>query len=365
MKKLFFTVTTDLNFDQRMQRICSTLAEAGYEVTLVGREKHNSKALSEQKFKQHRIKCRFEKGKLFYLEYNRRLYQYLKEQEMDLLCSCDLDTILPGLFLKNKGKWVYDAHEYFTELEELVKRPLVKFIWKWIERLCVPKVDGAYTVSKGYADLFEREYKKKFEIIGNITRLRQEERVQAGEYILYQGSVNRGRALNQLVDAMPFVDAPLVICGEGDLYEALKQKVLNQRLTEKVRFTGYLRPEELLPITRKARIGLTLFSKAGLSNKYSLANRFFDYLHAGLPQVAMNYPEYRDFNAQHEVAVLIDDLEPKTIAASLNHLLKNETNYERLRANALEARKHFNWQAEEIKLLQFYKELFKAFDSGR
>ena len=106
MKRLFFTVTTDLNFDQRMQRICTSLSSAGFEVTLVGREKGKSKALSGQNFNQHRIKCRFESGKLFYLEYNWRLYKYLKEQEMDALCSCDLDTILPGFFLRKRWKWV-------------------------------------------------------------------------------------------------------------------------------------------------------------------------------------------------------------------------------------------------------------------
>jgi len=361
MKRLFFTVTTDLNFDQRMQRICTSLSSAGFEVTLVGREKGKSKALSEQNFNQHRIKCRFESGKLFYLEYNWRLYKYLKEQEMDALCSCDLDTILPGFFLRKRWKWVYDAHEYFSEMEEVVQRPWIRRIWKAVERLCVPRVDLAYTVSKGYAELFEKQYPTPFHIIRNIARLQDlKPELRNPKRILYQGSVNHGRGLEELIEAMYLVEGELVICGEGDLYEPLKSLVHSRQLEQKVTFTGYLRPEELLKVTQSASIGITLFSKAGLSNEYSLGNRFFDYLQAGIPQLAMNYPEYQNFNRQHEVAVLIDDLNPRTIAPSLNQLLKNESEYQRLESNALEARMHFNWQEEERKLSELYLDLFKA-----
>jgi len=163
-----------------------------------------------------------------------------------------------------------------------------------------------------------------------------------------------------LIEAMYLVEGELVICGEGDLYEPLKSLVHSRQLEQKVTFTGYLRPEELLKVTQSASIGITLFSKAGLSNEYSLGNRFFDYLQAGIPQLAMNYPEYQNFNRQHEVAVLIDDLNPRTIAPSLNQLLKNESEYQRLESNALEARMHFNWQEEERKLSELYLDLFKA-----
>ena len=72
-KSIFFTVTTELTYDQRMIRICSSLASAGYDITLVGRKLKSSIPLSAQPFKQKRINCFFEKGKLFYAEYNIRL----------------------------------------------------------------------------------------------------------------------------------------------------------------------------------------------------------------------------------------------------------------------------------------------------
>ena len=75
--KIIFTVTTDLSYDQRMGRICSALAEAGFEIELVGRKRKISKALKQKKYKQTRLFCWFDKGKAFYIEYNLRLFVYL------------------------------------------------------------------------------------------------------------------------------------------------------------------------------------------------------------------------------------------------------------------------------------------------
>ena len=77
MKRIYFTVTNDLTYDQRMQRICTSLAENGYEVTLVGYNKPTSLPFVNKKYKQKRIHCWFLKGKSFYTEYNVRLFLYL------------------------------------------------------------------------------------------------------------------------------------------------------------------------------------------------------------------------------------------------------------------------------------------------
>ena len=66
MKKtrIICTVTNDLNYDQRMIRICSTLVEAGYDVTLVGFIRKHSKPLTNKPFKQVRLPIVAEKGKI-------------------------------------------------------------------------------------------------------------------------------------------------------------------------------------------------------------------------------------------------------------------------------------------------------------
>lgn len=104
-RRIIFTVTNDLAFDQRMQRICGSLAAAGYAVTLVGRLKNDSRSLTNQPYQQVRLKhMLFSKGKLFYLEFNIRLLFYLLFVRTDAICSIDLDTALPGILVAKLRK---------------------------------------------------------------------------------------------------------------------------------------------------------------------------------------------------------------------------------------------------------------------
>jgi glycosyltransferase involved in cell wall biosynthesis len=361
-KSLIFCVTTDLNYDQRMMRICSSLSNAGYAVELVGRLLPHSQKLSDKNYKQTRLHCFFTKGKLFYIEYNIRLFFYLLTFKGNAICAIDLDSMLASCIAARfkRKKFVYDAHEYFTEMEEVVNRPFTKWVWKKLEQFCVPKAHAAYTVSQAYADLFEKEYRKKFAVIRNASVLSDKEPTLEKEYyVLYQGAVNVGRGLYELIEAVKDLPITLVICGKGDIYNDLQEKIQGENLQNKVELKGYVVPAELKDITAKARIGFTLFAANGLSNKYSLANRFFDYMHAAVPQIAMDYPEYQLLNKEFEIAVLIKELSAAEIKKAITLLLNEPNYYKQLQQNACKARLHYNWQNEETKLLGIYSDLLR------
>src|SRR5688572_3226542 len=139
MKRLVFTVTNELTYDQRMIRICSSLAGAGYSVTLIGVKRPGSLPPPDQPFQQKRLPCFFHKGKGFYIEYNLRLFFYLLFKNTDLICSIDLDTILPGYFISllKRIPRVYDAHGLFCEMKEVVTRPRIYRFWKRVEHFAV------------------------------------------------------------------------------------------------------------------------------------------------------------------------------------------------------------------------------------
>jgi glycosyltransferase involved in cell wall biosynthesis len=361
LPSIYFTVTTDLSYDQRMIRICTSLASAGYKVTLVGRKRKSSINLIEQPFTQKRLSCFFEKGKLFYAEYNLRLFFYLLTQKMDGICAIDLDSILPVYFasrIKNIPR-IYDAHELFCEMKEIVSRPHIYKAWKWIEQKTVPHFKYGYTVNKPIADEFNKMYGHRYEVIRSIALFRETTPNPAEEhFILYQGAVNEGRSFETLIPAMQLVDATLVICGDGNFMQQAKNLVVQYQLQDKIIFKGMLPPEELRIITNKAYIGITLFEKAALSNYYSLANRFFDYMHAGVPQLCVNYPVYKEINNLREIAVLIDELSVQAIATALNKLLTNTAHWQQLQDNCRLSARELNWQNEEKKLITFYKQLF-------
>ncbi len=357
---IFFTVTTDLTYDQRMIRICTSLANAGYKVTLVGRKLRASLSSSPQPFLQKRLFCFFEKGKLFYAEYNIRLFFYLLFKKMHCIGAIDLDTILPCYFISKikKVKRIYDAHELFCEMKEIATRPAIYKAWKKIERFTVPKFKYGYTVNQPIADEFKKMYGVNYEVIRNIALLRAINLTQKKEkFILYQGAVNEGRSFETLIPAMKDVNCKLIICGDGNFMQQAQQLVTTNNLQDKVIFKGKIKPDELRTVTQQAYIGITLFDDKGLSNYYSLANRFFDYLHAGIPQLCVSYPVYKEINDKHQIAVLVNDISSKNLAIQLNNLLENEVVYEQLQQNCLKAREDLNWQQEEKKLLMFYKNL--------
>ncbi|MCI5081010.1 MAG: glycosyltransferase [Saprospiraceae bacterium] len=362
-KHIIATVTNDLSYDQRMIRICSTLVDAGYDVTLVGRKKEASVPLVERSFRQKRIRCRWEKGFMFYLEYNVKLFFYLLFKRFDILNAVDLDTLMPGhLIARLKGKpLVFDAHEYYTELPELVERKFVRRFWKRIAKFTIPKQKHCYTVGPELARIMGKEYGVDFQVVRNLP-FRQEAVAKPEEgqplTLLYQGALNEGRGLFEVIQALEerkYIQ--LWIAGEGDLSEFLREEVDLRWLKDRIKFLGYLQPEELKETTLKAHVGLNLLEAKGKSYYYSLANKAFDYIQAGLPSIHMNFPEYAAINKKYDVFELIDDLEKDTILHAIERLLSDPTHYKRLRSNCLIARSELNWENEKEVLLNLYKSI--------
>lgn len=359
MKTIIFTVTNDLNFDQRMHRICSALQKAGCNVTLVGRERKSSMPLAPQTFQQIRIRCFFEAGKLFYFEYNLRLlFWLLFSRSADCYSAVDLDTILPCLLAaKLKGKkLVYDAHEYFTEVPEVINRAMVKKTWQFVEKISISKINRGYTVSAGIANLFKQKYKIHFDVIRNMP----EKNISAAgspdeDYILYQGALNAGRAIEHYIRAMRYVNCKLYLAGEGDLSEPLRNLVKQENLESKVKFLGFVAPNDLKQTTAGATIGLNCLEDSGLSYRYSLSNRTFDYIMAGIPQIISDFPEYVQLNREYEIATVAKDLSPAALADTINTLLSDKQLYGRLKNNCIKAREILNWENEEKKLLAIYE----------
>jgi glycosyltransferase involved in cell wall biosynthesis len=368
MKKIIFTVTNDLTYDRRMLRICTSLAKAGCEVLLVGRMMPNSQTFENQYFKSKRFNLLFNKGKIFYVEYNIRLCIWLLFQRFDIICAIDLDTILPCYLAKilrggnGLGKTiVYDAHELFTEVPEVIRRPAIRKIWLGLERFIVPKLQHCYTVSQSVADEFERRYGVKFELIRNLP-LRRNMSLPITDnsfpIILYQGSLNEGRGLEAAIEAMHDIEnAVFWLAGEGDLSEILRGMVKEQKLEKKVKFLGYILPEKLPAITAQARIGIQMSEDKGLSYQLSLSNKFLDYIQAGIPQICTRFVEYERLNEEYSIAILIDKTDKHLLIRAINRLLNDKTEYDKIKNNCLKAAEKLCWEEEEKRLIAFYNRL--------
>lgn len=360
--KIIATVTNDLSADQRMHRICMSLSDAGYDVLLVGRKLRDSVALSSQKYKQFRIRCWFNSGKLFYLEYNFRLFFYLLTTKFDIVNGVDVDTLIP-CFLTAKIKRkpvVFDSHELFSEVPEVVDRKWVQRIWQMVEDFFIPKIKYCYTVSDSLVNYYKSRYNVDFLLIRNLPLnvvINQNSVKASDKYLIYQGALNKGRGLEFLLLAVRCLDANLLMVGKGDLEHELKELVRHYSLEDKVKFEGFVMPDKLKELTMNAYIGLNLLDDSSKSYYFSLANKCLDYIQCEIPQICMNFPEYQKINQKYSIGLLLDSLDVEELVTKINMLLLNENLYRELKENTLIAKTKLNWEVEQQNLVKMYGEI--------
>lgn len=347
-----------------MIRICTTLSENGYDVLLVGRRLKSSKSLNDMPFYQKRLSCIFEKGKLFYIEFNLKLLFYLLFKNANIYCGIDLDTSVPTLIAaKLKGKkHYYDAHELFPYVPEVIQRKFVQKIWIGVEAFVFRYTDKVYTVSGAIASWFTEKYHKPVFLVRNMPVLKEIDRtlntsksdkLPSGKFILYQGALNEGRGIELLLEALVGTNYQLVLVGEGDLSKLLRELVKQLKLENQVHFLGFVVPSELPSITSKAFIGYNVSQNMGLSYYYSLNNKFFDYVVSELPAVINDFPEYTKLIAEYQVGLLAE-YTVESVRSKLDEFYQNESLYLTLKEQCKLAKSVWNWQEESKQLLKIY-----------
>jgi glycosyltransferase involved in cell wall biosynthesis len=365
--RVIVSVTNDLYTDQRVHKVCMFLLEQGYNVLLVGRKRRSSVELPDRPYQTKRMKLLFEKGPMFYACFNFRLFCFLFFRKADILLSNDLDTLLANHVakkFKSKCKLVYDSHEYFTEVPELINRPKVQKFWLRIERKIFPKVDHVYTVNESIAEIYRNIYKKDVKVVRNISPLWKPENLLSKKelgipenknLIIMQGAgINIDRGGEEAVEAMKAVDGVLMIVGDGDVVPQLKAEVEKNNLNERVIFYGKRPYDELLNFTYHADIGLTLDKRTNKNYKFSLPNKVFDYMHTGTPVVATNVKEVARVVNTHKIGEIIDNFNVESLTETLNNLLQDKTRLKEYKDNCLKAAQIENWEKETKVLKEIY-----------
>ncbi|MGE5425004.1 MAG: glycosyltransferase [Syntrophothermus sp.] len=369
MKKVILSVTNDLATDQRVNRVCGTLVKMGFEVLLVGRKRRSSLPLRSRPYRMHRMRLLFEKGPLFYGEYNLRLFLFLLFHKADLLISNDLDT-LPGSWLAAVCKSVpvaHDCHEYFRGMPELNNRKGTLKVWKWFEDKIFPRLKTIYAVNASIARIYEQEYHVAVIPIRNVP-LRKDhshmERPQIDginendQIILYQGAVNVDRGLEEVILAMKFLksNAKLLIIGTGDVFENLKQMIARENLSDKVFLTGSIPFEDLFPYTSMATIGISIEKDVSLNYHYCLPNKLLDYIQAGIPVLVSPLPEMEAIINKYNIGRMIGSHEPQELARNIDEMLSDPEKLHLYKENTGPAASELCWENEEKHLMRIFEQ---------
>ena len=356
MKRIILSVTTnDLSTDRRVLKVAHSCHNNGYDVLLIGRKQKNNLPL-HLPFKHKRLRLLFNHSALFYAEYNIRLFFLLLFSKVDILLANDTDTLLANFLVSKvrRKKLVFDAHELFPELPELAHRPKVKRVWEKIEDYIFPRLKHCYTVCQPIADYYNKKYNINMKVVRNVPYYSESVDEKLLDYsgkkiILYQGAVNVGRGLEWVIDAMPLVEnAVFVIIGDGDIMNELKERVTRLHLNEKVFFLGRISGMELHKYTSSADLGLCLLENRGLNYYYSLPNRIFDYLHAGVPVLATDFPEIANIVKNYNTGILVNRYDPEYLASVMNDFFMNKFDT----SGFVKIARKFCWENEEIILFE-------------
>ncbi|MEE4259159.1 MAG: glycosyltransferase, partial [Bacteroidales bacterium] len=174
--------------------------------------------------------------------------------------------------------------------------------------------------------------------------------------LILQGSgINMDRGTEEMVEAMPFINnAVLLIVGGGDVIDILKRKVDELSIHDKVIFKPKQLYHNLMEYTANADLGLTLDKDTNLNYRFSLPNKLFDYIHAGIPILASPLPEIKKIIDQYQIGDFIPGHDPKLIAQKVNEIIENKAIVDGWKKNLNLAVQELSWETEEHVLKQVY-----------
>lgn len=360
-KTVFVAVTNDISTDQRVHKVCDYLRSNNFEVLLYGRVLPDTFSVNRN-YTIKRKKHWFNHNFMFYAEYNVRLLWHFVFNKYDIIVSNDLDT-LPACYVGaklKKSSLVYDSHELFSEVPELQDRKFVKGFWKRLEKYFLPKLTKAYTVSQSIADYYNATYQIDMGVVRNVPFLEQQVPSVTpyfptkNKVVLYQGVLNPGRGIKPMIKALRFLEeVDLVIIGFGKVEDELKGFVANENLENRVHFLGRIDYNNLASYTKLADVGMVLEEPLGESFEYSLPNKLFDYIHAGLPIISGNLPEISRIVNQYKVGEIVASNDPRDIAETVFELLGNKALRNHIIEHQKKAAKELCWE-KESELLDNY-----------
>jgi len=369
LKRLIVSVTNDLSSDQRVHKVCTTLQNMGFKIILIGRQLKNSQPL-KRTYQTKRMHLLFNKGFLFYANYNLVLFFKLLFLKKDVLLANDLDTLLPNYLVSKLFSipLVYDSHELFTEVPELTSRPRVQKVWLNIEKYIFKRLKKVYTVNKSIADIYAKKYNVSVKVVRNIAPTFADKPINEDfkkkvkgvkKMLILQGSgINTDRGAEETVQMMQYLDnCILYIIGGGDVFENLKKLVVDLSLSNKVIIKDKMPYQKLMRYTQIADLGLSLDKDTNLNYKYSLPNKIFDYIQAKTPLLVSNRKEVAKLVLKNNIGEVATSLKPRDLAKQVKSILENIEQQKTWQKNLKIAAKLFTWENESKNLIKIYKNL--------
>jgi glycosyltransferase involved in cell wall biosynthesis len=360
-RHICFTFIGDITRDSRCSRMIAGLAK-NHEVSLISLYDRDARF-------EHAGGYVLQSGHAAGQALRRRLTGFWKagqrlgdEHEADLYIASDLYSLplAARLASQHGAQLIYDSRELYSDVAALQGRSLTQQFWNIAEKRYAGRAAAILTVNNSIAAILQARYPRvPVRVIRNLPEripvmkdraiLRDALDLDPGRFVLLsQGGLQRGRGAEQYVRIMRRIDdAVLVFLGDGPLRADLESAVQLGGIGDRVRFAGTV-PWDVLPeFTAGADIGLCMIENLGRSYHLSLPNKLFEYIVAGVPVVASDFPELSRVVHDYAVGVTADPQSDDDVFSAIRSLIDDSSEREACRAACIAAAEELHWGKEE------------------
>lgn len=316
----------------------------------------------------HYVSQPFKRGPLRFLHFNYKVLRILFNINIDIIHARGL-WVLPAVLIAGffkKFKLVYDAHEFFAGHQLFQKHLWRRLTWLKLEKFAIPKIDTLITVAEPLGKYYQELYPslKKIEIIRSLPVLETNIPVSKEDNpvtkLVFHGYLLPGRGLSELMEALAVLKTQLFfleIIGEGPLKKSLEEKIKKLGLSEKTKIKPLVASDKLIAEIKNADLGIALIEPDSINRANALPNKFFEYIHAGVPVIASNIPTLKEYVNRYKVGFIADPYNKAEIVNTLKEAIDNKSQLKLYRMNCIKAAKKLCWQNESAKLENVYLSL--------
>lgn len=364
--KILNIVSSNVVQDPRVSKQIQTIKELTNDYLIIG--KNNNRATKERLKKvDYHLKLfgkNIDDSKMSTKILNRIKFAFKVVKEIhryqpDVIHANDFDVLfMVYLSGYRKARIIYDAHEIYAKNANVNRIQLISKLVQLFEKHMIKKVYSFITVShaaKGYYQTMK--YPKVPEVVTNVpikNEIDLEKNKHAHFEVVYQGQIVGDRGYDEfLLAAQIEKESRFVIRGFGPI-EAHLKALKDQKQIQNCIFDEAVEVNELVPKLTESHVGVVLTKPVSINFEYTVSNKIFECIHAGLPVILSPVKEHQYLNDKYEFGIVIDEVTPEHIAQAVHTLRTNQKLYQKLRKNAIEAANELNWQKESEKLKSMY-----------
>ena len=359
--------------DQRVYKEARTLANNGYEVTVLCNQPEDT--LISSLWDGITVISLPRRPSLFFpLRFTIQWLRTAVRLRPDVVHAHDLCTLGRACLVARwtGARLVYDSHDFYTETSFVLRMPAYrKKYYYWKEAILIKFADRVIHAVPELCRVAAREFKiPEPTWIANFplgespprnTSIHDRFKLSPHKKIvIYEGILALDRGLENLVLCARHLsdEAVVVFVGKGYLEPVLRRLVKNHHLEEKVKLLCDDSQDRFPVYCASAYLGVAIYQRKGLTWDCGWSTKVFDYMRAGLPVIISGSVETSRLVSENRVGVEVSDPTPENLASTITSLLEDKAAYRQYSANARKAwRGRFNWDTEAPKLLKLYREI--------